>query len=84
MKLDRLRNYFRSNPGASFIVAFQVLLASAAVLFVFGNPSVTNEVAIYAFYALVVGVAIQIVLVIREERRRTRAGNDDRPSASGT
>ncbi len=73
MKLKQLRGYFRANPGTLFIVAFQVLLMTAAVLLVLGNSPVANEVAVYAFYAVVIGVVLQIVIVVREERKRTRA-----------
>ncbi len=46
---------------------------AAAVLLVLGNSPVANEVAVYAFYAIVIGVVLQIVIVAREERKRTRA-----------
>jgi hypothetical protein len=55
---------------------------SAAVLLVYGNPSTANELAIYAFYALVIGVAIQIGVVVREERKRTRAGSEGSSESS--
>ncbi len=48
----------------------------AAVLLVSGNSSAANEAAIYAFYALVIGIAIQVGVVVREERKRTRADSD--------
>jgi hypothetical protein len=64
--------YFRSNPGTLFIIAFQALLVSAAALLVSGNSSMADEIAVYAFYALVIGVAIQIAVAVREERKRTR------------
>ncbi len=82
MKLSRLRNYFRANPGALFIIAFQVLLVSAAVLLVSGNSSAANEAAIYAFYALVIGIAIQVGVVVREERKRARADSGSTPRSS--
>ncbi len=63
-------------------MAFQILLVSAAVLLVSGNSLAANEVAVYAFYALVIGVAIQISIVVREERKRTRADSCVAPQAS--
>jgi len=67
--------FFRANPGAAFIVAFQVLLISAAVALVLGQSSEANQIAIYAFYSLVAGVAIQTAVTVREERKRTRANS---------
>ncbi len=46
---------------------------AAAVFLVLGNSSVANEVAVYAFYAVVIGVVLQMVIVVREERKRARA-----------
>ncbi len=46
---------------------------TAAFFLALGNSSVANEVAVYAFYAVVIGVVLQIVIVVREERKRTRA-----------
>ena len=76
-KLAGLKKYFVANPGALFILSFQILLASAAVLLVEGNSGLANEVSVYAFYALVIGVAIQVGVVVREERKRTRTANSD-------
>jgi hypothetical protein len=74
-----LKKYFSANPGALFIVAFQILLVSAAILLVGGNSGRANEVSVYAFYALAIGVAIQVGVVVREERKRTRTSNNDHP-----
>ncbi len=82
MKLGRLKKYFRANPGTLFILAFQVLLVAAAVLLVVGNSSTANEVAIYSFYAVVAGVAIQIGVSVWEERKRTRTGNGNQNQSS--
>ncbi len=60
-------------------MAFQVLLVSAAVLLAGANSRAANEVAVYAFYALVIGVAIQVGVVVREERKRTRPGSGSTP-----
>jgi hypothetical protein len=54
-----LRKYFRANPGALFIIAFQILLLSAALLSVEGDFSQASELSVYAFYALVIGVAVR-------------------------
>ena len=54
--LPRIKRYFRRNPGAPFVVGFQVLLLVCAGLLVLGNSSLANEVAVYAYYLLVAGV----------------------------
>ena len=58
-------------------MAFQILLISAVVLLKSGGASYANEIASYAFYALVIGLAIQIGIVIREERKRSRSGDNN-------
>jgi hypothetical protein len=35
-----------------------------------GNEAVANEVAVYAYYSLVVGVVLQLAAFIRDERRK--------------
>jgi hypothetical protein len=54
------------------MIAFQVLLFSAAVLAVLGDSEAANAAAICALFALAIGAAIQIV-VVREERKHTPA-----------
>ena len=63
-------------------MAFQILLVSAAVLSVIGNSWAANEVAFYAFYVLVIGLAIQIGVVVREERKRAQTGNGSHSQSS--
>ena len=81
-RLQWLKQYFKTNPGALFIVAFQILLVSAGVLLASGNSAAANEAANYAFYSLVIGVAMYAAQLIREERRRTRTGSADPSEAS--
>jgi len=61
----RLR-YFRENPGAVFIIGFQVLLVSAAVFLIVGDSVLANEVAVYSYYSLVIGVVLQVASVVRK------------------
>jgi len=63
-------------------VTFQVFLMSAAVFLALGNSPAANQIAVYAFYALLIGIAIQIGVVVREERKRTRAGRGTNPQPS--
>jgi hypothetical protein len=53
--------YFRENCGAPFIVVLMLLLMVAAASLSMGMADVANEAAIYAYYALVVGVVLQLI-----------------------
>lgn len=55
-----IKSYVKSNPGAPLIISFIVLLIFSAVSLVQGNSAFANELAIYAYYALVGGVVLQI------------------------
>lgn len=61
----RSKQYLRTNWGAPFIVAFIVLLISSAALLDTDRSSTANDVAVYAFYALVLGVVLQIASYIK-------------------
>jgi hypothetical protein len=56
----RLWHYLRKNWGAPFVVAFMVLLIVSAIELSLGLSDSANGTAVYAFYGLVVGVALQI------------------------
>jgi hypothetical protein len=55
-----LARYLRTNWGAPFILAFIVLLVASAGLLSAGRSGTANNVAVYAFYALVLGVVLQV------------------------
>ena len=81
MKVNQLKKYFKANPGTPFILAFMILLLSAATLLSIGRPNDADNVANYAFYFLVLGIAIQLVVTIRESRKHSQP-NDSRPPDS--
>jgi hypothetical protein len=56
-----VRKYFGANWGVPFVLGFVVLLVVAAVCLASGLEWLANEVAVYAFYSLVVGVVLQLV-----------------------
>jgi hypothetical protein len=70
MKLKFRARYFKENWGAPFIIAFQILLILAAVQLANGLQDAANETAVYAYYALVAGVLLQITSYIRYERKK--------------
>lgn len=59
--LPSLKRYFRENLGTPFATGFQVLLLVCAGLLIQGDPGLANEVAVYAYYLLVVGVVLQLI-----------------------
>lgn len=63
--LPRVKRYFKENPGAPFIIGFQILLIICASLMFQGNSVSANEVAAYAYYLLVVGVVLQFLFFLR-------------------
>jgi len=63
--------YLLENWGAPFIVSFMILLITAAVYLAIGNELLANLLAEYAYYALVIGVILQIVVYIKYERKQT-------------
>ena len=58
-------DYFKENWGAIFIIFFQFLLVFSAVLLVQGYEYAANELAIYAFYSLVLGVVLQFASYLK-------------------
>jgi hypothetical protein len=66
---ERIKAYVSENPGAPFILSFQSLLIACAMLLVEGNEAMANELAVYAYYALVLGVLLQIASYFKEGRK---------------
>jgi hypothetical protein len=63
------REYLRENWGAPFVLVFMGLLLTAAVCLVSGLEWWANEVAVYAYYSLVVGVVLQLVCFWKSDRK---------------
>ena len=63
--LPGVKRYLRENLGAPFVIGFQVLLLVAAGLLVAGTSALANEVAVYAYYLLVIGVVLQLASFVR-------------------
>lgn len=60
-----LKSYLRTNWGAPFIIIFMILLIASASELSYGLNDAANETAVYAFYFLVAGVALQIASYIK-------------------
>jgi len=67
-----LKEYFRENWGAPFIIVFMVLLIVAAVFLALGFEFLAERLAEFAYYFLVAGVVLQLVVVIKEERNEDK------------
>lgn len=67
--IARTKSYVRANWGAPFIVAFMGLLMIAAVSLALNWSALVDTVAVYAYYALVVGVVLQLVCFLRYRER---------------
>lgn len=65
INITPILRYFRQNLGAPFVIIFQLLLLACAALLIRGNSTLANEVAIYAYYSLVLGVLLQFVSFLR-------------------
>lgn len=52
------KEYFKRNPGSGFVVSFIVIILTC---FLFSrDPILTNNVTMYSFYLLVIGVLLQL------------------------
>jgi undecaprenyl pyrophosphate phosphatase UppP len=60
-----VKRYVRENWGAPFIVGFIVLLVVAAVSMASGLDALADDVALYAYYALIGGVVLQLVCFLK-------------------
>ena len=52
--------------GVTLIVAFMILLVSAAIFLALGDELTANKLAEIAYYMLVGGVVIQLIVVVKE------------------
>ncbi|HEV2119140.1 MAG TPA: hypothetical protein VGS11_03390 [Candidatus Bathyarchaeia archaeon] len=65
-----------------FVLAFMTLLISAATLLATGRPKEADNIANYAFYSLVLGIAIQVIVTIRESRKHSHPSNSRPPDSA--
>ncbi len=61
----KISRYLRKNPATGFILAFEALLLLAAIELIEGNVYGANAVGVVAFVALVIGVALSAISVIK-------------------
>lgn len=66
---SRIKVYAKANWGAPFVFGFMLLLIVAAVSLSIGLGDLANEVAVYAYFALVFGVILQLVSFLKYRKR---------------
>jgi hypothetical protein len=65
----KVKRYVKENWGSPFIAGFMFLLLTAAFSLSVGWSSIADTVALYAFYALVGGVVLQLVCLLKYPRK---------------
>jgi len=63
-----MKRFFRENPGAVFVLGFEVVLVACAVLLVAGLASLAESLAVVGYFLLVAGVVVQLVWFVRVSR----------------
>ena len=61
----KIKGYVKENWGSPFIVGFMLLLIVAAVSLSAGLSTLADAVAVYAYYALVAGVILQLACFLK-------------------
>jgi len=69
----KLKRHVEKNWGSPFIVVFMLLLLSAAVSLSEGLSSLADGIAVYAYYALIVGVVLQLVCFVKYREKVSEA-----------
>jgi heme/copper-type cytochrome/quinol oxidase subunit 4 len=70
----RVKGYVRENWGAPFVAGFMSLLLVAVASLVMGLEFLADGVAVVAYFALVVGVVLQLVCFLKYGEK---GGDDD-------
>jgi amino acid transporter len=65
----KLKGYVKENWGAPFIVGFMLLMVNSAVFLSVGLSYVANTIAVHAYYALVVGILLQVICFLKYGRK---------------
>ncbi len=61
----KVKGYVKENWGSPFIVGFMLLLIAAAVSLSTGFAFLADNVAVYAYYALIAGVILQLASFLK-------------------
>jgi len=72
----KVKGYVGENWGAPFIIGFMLLLMVAAASLSMGLIALADEMAVYAYYALVAGVILQLVCYLKYNKRSDEKDNE--------
>jgi hypothetical protein len=72
----RVKRFVRENWGAPFIVGFMLLLMIVAASLSMSLATMADEVAVYAYYALVFGIILQLVCYLKNNKRNGAKDNE--------
>lgn len=64
-----IKEYFRENLGAPFIIGFQIFLLVCAGLLIGGASVWADGLAVLAYFSLVIGVVLQLISFLRHGQR---------------
>ncbi len=67
--LYRVKIYIQENWGSPFIIGFMMLLLACAGLLMSSKSDLADAVAVCAYYALVIGIVLQIISFLRQNRK---------------
>jgi len=76
VRAPRIKRYFKDNLGAPFVIGFQLLLLVCAGLLIQGNSVIANEVAVYTYFLLVIGVVLQLIAYVRHGNMTEEKSDD--------
>jgi hypothetical protein len=66
---SKAKGYVKENWGSPFILAFMLLLLGAAISLSIGLQYTADSIAVYAFYALVIGVVLQLASFLKYRQK---------------
>jgi hypothetical protein len=69
----KVKGYVKENWGSPFIAGFMLLLLSAAVSLSLGLSYLADAIAVYAYYALVAGVILQLACFLKYRKKVSEA-----------
>jgi amino acid transporter len=71
--IEKVKNSIRGNWGSPFIAVFMLFLVSSAIFLSAGLSYLADSAATFAFFALVVGVILQLVSFFKFRKKVSEA-----------
>jgi amino acid transporter len=73
--IEKVKNSVHENWGSPFIAVFMLLLVSTAIFLSTGLSYLADSTATFAFFALVVGVILQLVSFFKFRKKVSEASD---------